>query len=590
MSNDVGDSGDSNGITDRDAWNFFLNGPREVFVCEVCGREAHRGNPPDLPGAFYAEVDLEPCIICDECDEKYDWVTIQYRIRTHRRGAHRSFLGRALDSVGNFLHPITSRIPVPLSVHAVPPEKRNSLLVEQSVFVGRLGLVIALSGLLLIGIATFTTITGALFVTPETGLEWLSETITVYREWATLLLGRPDVIIAILGVAYFLHLVEFQQHVGKTELQKGRSRPRWHYLALFAGGGLVGWGVWMASQRELLSASFLPVGVITWSASTLFIIYFLHNAILEDRWEYGLRIHPPTWKFLAQYAFAMMVYDGVVGLPGGDRVSTIVALVPPAVGILYATRRHLAFTARWTAISHQFEPVTAGFRDLLQWSSRFVPSTNQKIRYTSQFDEADSFEWQSREPVGRETELRRAEEWARYLESELHDREGQLQDLEAKLAWVGEKLENSRSKSTLSTTKSTSERDSLLSDLFDIRDNFRRAMEAESIIEDSSASGLSEGIELIDRQIMAILKREGVEEIDTDGPADPTKHRIVKTVSTAAYEPNEIIDVYRLGYRVDDHVLREAHVVVAEEPVEDRGDDESDPDDVDEQPDAEESS
>jgi molecular chaperone GrpE len=108
-------------------------------------------------------------------------------------------------------------------------------------------------------------------------------------------------------------------------------------------------------------------------------------------------------------------------------------------------------------------------------------------------------------------------------------------------------------------------KDEWLSDLFDIRDNFRRALDAEALIEDDAAGEFREGIELIDSQIRSILEREGVEEIDTSGEVDPTKHRIVKTVSTAEAEPGEIVDVYQLGYQQDDRVLREAQVVVAEE-------------------------
>lgn len=74
-----------------------------------------------------------------------------------------------------------------------------------------------------------------------------------------------------------------------------------------------------------------------------------------------------------------------------------------------------------------------------------------------------------------------------------------------------------------------------------------------------------EPIELIDGQIRSILEREGVEEINTSGEVDPTRHRVVTTVSESDADPGEIVDVCKLGYRLDDRVIREAHVDVAEE-------------------------
>jgi molecular chaperone GrpE (heat shock protein) len=83
-------------------------------------------------------------------------------------------------------------------------------------------------------------------------------------------------------------------------------------------------------------------------------------------------------------------------------------------------------------------------------------------------------------------------------------------------------------------------------------------------------------------------ERGEVEEMDNCGVMGRTKRRVVKTVPAADANPGDIVDVYQLGYRQDDRVLREAQVVVADEPPADgeadpngegsqnnRGDDES---------------
>jgi molecular chaperone GrpE len=201
------------------------------------------------------------------------------------------------------------------------------------------------------------------------------------------------------------------------------------------------------------------------------------------------------------------------------------------------------------------------------------PEINQFDHLDDQPREGQDDDIAGTDSLDQRQELEQTREWAEYLESELHEREEQMQDLEARLARVRQELEEAReADSTGGPT--TDEHDDMLTDLFDIRDNFQRAMDAEAALGEAADNDLSKGIELIDSQIRSILEREGVEEIDTSGEVDPTKHRVVKTVPTADAEPGEIVDVYQLGYRLDDRVLREAHVVVAEEPA---ADDEDDP-------------
>ncbi len=577
------DSGDPSGDSfphDEDAYWEFMDGPRDVFTCESCDSTAYRAHRGGEPGAFYAEVDGEPAVVCHECDDRYDWETIETRIRERRRATHRTLVGDWLTRFRAAFRPVYTRIPVPLSVDEIAPERRDSLLPEQTVFVGRVVTILGIVAAVLAGVAVFAALTGALFLSPNTGVRWFAATVNIYHESVLFLVARPFLVLGVIGLGYLTHLVEYQRHVTDLDRDTGRTRPRWHYLTICAAGGLLGWFGWVLSQLNVLGSVFLPIGVLTWSAGTFGLVYFLHATLLEDRWSYGLQIHPAIWKFPVQYAVGLMLYDGVIGLPGSESNTLAVAIVPLVVGLLYAVRRYFAFTERGAAFSRWVRQLTYRWHQVIPWPSTSLIGGRGDSPETNQFGKLDESTRDEHErDVGgasrldREEELRQTRGWASYLESELHDREEQLQDLEARLAQVRQELQETRA-----ADSNDDEREDLLTDLFDIRDNFQRALDAETVLEDDAAAEITDGIELIDRQIKSILEREGVQEIDTSGTVDPTRHQVVKTVPATDADPGDIVNVYRLGYRLDDRVLREARVVVAEEPATDEGGDAADDD------------
>ena len=570
MTNDAGGPIDDSFPRDEDAYWEFMDGPRDEFICESCGSTAFRAHRGGEPGAFYAEVDGKPAVVCHQCDDNYDWETIETRIRERRSATHHSPLGAWAARYRSALRPVSNRIPVPLSVHDISPERRASLVPETTVFLGRFAAIVVFTAIILASIAIFAALAGALFVSPATGVQWFSITANSYLQWGLFIVARPSLVLGVVGLGYLAHLVEYHRHIGSVDQASGRKRPRWHFVAFFAGAGLTGWIVWVLSYFDIVGPVVLPVGVLAWSAGAFALVYFLHETLLEDRLQYGLRIHPPIWKFPTQYAVGLMLYDGVVGLPGPESNAFSVAIVPPVVGLLYAARRYVAFTERGAVIGHRIRAVAYRWRQVIP--SPTLTRRQGGFAETNQFGHVDATpetepdgDAAGRSSLDKQQELEQTREWASYLESELHEREEQMQDLEARLAQVRQELQESREPD--STSGSTvDERDDLLTDLFDIRDNFRRALDAESVLDDDAAADLSDGIELIDSQIRSILEREGVEEIDTSGEADPTKHRVVKTVPTADAEPGEIVDVYQLGYRQGDRIIREAQVVVAEEP------------------------
>ncbi|HJR45680.1 MAG TPA: nucleotide exchange factor GrpE [Actinomycetota bacterium] len=94
--------------------------------------------------------------------------------------------------------------------------------------------------------------------------------------------------------------------------------------------------------------------------------------------------------------------------------------------------------------------------------------------------------------------------------------------------------------------------------LLPVLDAFDRALEHE---------GPSSGMELIYKQLLAVLEAEGLEEIPAqDVSFDPHVHEAIDSREDPDVEEIVCRSVHRRGYRVGDQVLRAAMVVVARPP------------------------
>jgi molecular chaperone GrpE len=99
----------------------------------------------------------------------------------------------------------------------------------------------------------------------------------------------------------------------------------------------------------------------------------------------------------------------------------------------------------------------------------------------------------------------------------------------------------------------------LVKELLPILDDLERALEAAAEHEEAQ---LEEGVRLVHRELSALLERNGVREIETDGKFDPHVHEALLTQPSEA-EEGSVIDVVQKGYRLGDRVVRPARVVVA---------------------------
>lgn len=104
-------------------------------------------------------------------------------------------------------------------------------------------------------------------------------------------------------------------------------------------------------------------------------------------------------------------------------------------------------------------------------------------------------------------------------------------------------------------------------DVLSVSDNLGRALQAlpsggEGL--DDRLKGVVQGVEATQRELQAVLERNGVKKIDAqDKPFDPNLHQAVAQVPDPSRPNNSVAQVYQDGYVINDRLLRAAMVVVA---------------------------
>jgi molecular chaperone GrpE len=102
----------------------------------------------------------------------------------------------------------------------------------------------------------------------------------------------------------------------------------------------------------------------------------------------------------------------------------------------------------------------------------------------------------------------------------------------------------------------------LLTQLLPAFDDLQRALG--SVPADLAQHSWPQGIALISQKLDSILKNQGLERIGAEGDHfDPRIHEAVAYEEHPVYDEGQVANVYRVGYRLNDRVLRPAQVVVA---------------------------
>jgi len=99
----------------------------------------------------------------------------------------------------------------------------------------------------------------------------------------------------------------------------------------------------------------------------------------------------------------------------------------------------------------------------------------------------------------------------------------------------------------------------VLKDFLGVHDNLERALAAEG-----SAEDLKQGVDMIARQFFDVMKRHGVEPVQSTGqPFDPKVHEAVASTEGADVDIPTVTDEHQRGYVLNDRLLRPAMVTVA---------------------------
>jgi len=111
--------------------------------------------------------------------------------------------------------------------------------------------------------------------------------------------------------------------------------------------------------------------------------------------------------------------------------------------------------------------------------------------------------------------------------------------------------------------------ENLLRELTNICDSLELGLKAaESADVKDQAKALIEGKQLTYKQLMALLEKYGVKQLDPKGkPFDPDRHQAMSMVESKDVPPNHVLNVMQKGYTLHDRRLRPATVVVAKAPA-----------------------
>ena len=102
----------------------------------------------------------------------------------------------------------------------------------------------------------------------------------------------------------------------------------------------------------------------------------------------------------------------------------------------------------------------------------------------------------------------------------------------------------------------------LVRQILPVLDDFERALKAETADRE-----YAKGVELIYQRLSEILRRMGLEPIQTAGQRfDPNQHQAVQRVETKDAEDQAILDEFQRGYNFRGKLLRPAMVRVAVRP------------------------
>jgi molecular chaperone GrpE len=104
--------------------------------------------------------------------------------------------------------------------------------------------------------------------------------------------------------------------------------------------------------------------------------------------------------------------------------------------------------------------------------------------------------------------------------------------------------------------------ESFAKDLLTVLDTFENALKSIDSIEENSEAveKIKEGMHLTYEQLLSILKKHGVEEVECEGEFNPEVHQAVTQMESDKHNSGDIVQVLQKGYKLKDRLLRASMV------------------------------
>jgi molecular chaperone GrpE len=107
----------------------------------------------------------------------------------------------------------------------------------------------------------------------------------------------------------------------------------------------------------------------------------------------------------------------------------------------------------------------------------------------------------------------------------------------------------------------------VVKDLLPVVDNLERAIEHASASTGADFEGMLQGVELVRRELLAVLAKHGVSPIEAEGEVfDPNLHEALAQMEDDRVPAGRIGRMLQKGYRLRDRLLRPARVMVSKGP------------------------
>jgi molecular chaperone GrpE len=226
-------------------------------------------------------------------------------------------------------------------------------------------------------------------------------------------------------------------------------------------------------------------------------------------------------------------------------------------------------------VSEPKPPRSEGWESLVEDAEDGVlspsPELEDALREAEASIDARAAERRAREAAGAEGPAGPAEVAA--LRARVAELEAELAGQTDRMARLAADFENHRRRTLRERQEALQyAHQNLVKDLLPVVDNLDRAIEHAERSGGADFDGMLQGVELVRRELHAVLVKHGVSEIEARGLAfDPNLHEAMAQMEDRETPPGHVAMVLQRGYRLHDRLLRPARVMVAKAPSDEAG-------------------